>query len=414
MSPTAPAGRPRRRRRHRRLQGRASCCGCSPSPATTSASCPPRRAASSSARRPGRRCPATRSPPTSGTTSHEVPHVRIGQAGRPRRRRPGHRRPARQGRARPGRRPAHQHPAHRALPGGVRAGDAHRDVGAPGHPGQRRDAARARRRRARARPSAGSPAPTPARAGCPSPAEIFAAARRAAGRRGARPRDLAGRHVVVSRRRHPRAPRPGALPRQPLVSGRQGYALARTAAARGAEVTLVAANVALPDPAGVDGRPGRHRRASCATPCSRPRADADAVVMAAAVADFRPGDARRHEDQEGRPASPTRSRWCATPTSWPSSRRRAARRARWSSASPPRPATPRDVLAHGRAKLAAQGLRPARRQRGRRRTAAFEAPRQRRGRPRRRRHRDRGAARQPKEALADAVWDLVAARLPAR
>ena len=34
-------------------------------------------------------------------------------------------------------------------------------------------------------------------------------------------------------------------------SGLQGYALARTAAARGAEVTLVAANVTLPDPAGV-------------------------------------------------------------------------------------------------------------------------------------------------------------------
>ena len=34
-------------------------------------------------------------------------------------------------------------------------------------------------------------------------------------------------------------------------SGLQGYALARTAAARGAEVTLVSANVTLPDPAGV-------------------------------------------------------------------------------------------------------------------------------------------------------------------
>ena len=34
-------------------------------------------------------------------------------------------------------------------------------------------------------------------------------------------------------------------------SGLQGYALARAAAARGAEVTLVSANVALPDPAGV-------------------------------------------------------------------------------------------------------------------------------------------------------------------
>ena len=62
---------------------------------------------------------------------------------RPGRGRPGDRRPARQGRARAGRRPAHQHPAHRPLPGRVRAGDAHRDVGAPRHPGQRRDAARA-------------------------------------------------------------------------------------------------------------------------------------------------------------------------------------------------------------------------------------------------------------------------------
>ena len=35
-------------------------------------------------------------------------------------------------------------------------------------------------------------------------------------------------------------------------SGKQGYAFARTAVARGARVTLIAANVALPDPAGVD------------------------------------------------------------------------------------------------------------------------------------------------------------------
>ena len=35
-------------------------------------------------------------------------------------------------------------------------------------------------------------------------------------------------------------------------SGKQGYAFARAAVARGARVTLIAANVALPDPAGVD------------------------------------------------------------------------------------------------------------------------------------------------------------------
>ncbi len=70
-------------------------------------------------------------------------------------------------------------------------------------------------------------------------------------------------------------------------SGLQGFALARTAAARGAEVTLVAANVALPDPAGVEvvtvettAQLQEHVLEACAV--------ADAVVMAAAPADFRP------------------------------------------------------------------------------------------------------------------------------
>ena len=70
-------------------------------------------------------------------------------------------------------------------------------------------------------------------------------------------------------------------------SGRQGYAFAATAVARGAKVTLVAANVALPDPAGT--------RVIAVTSAREMRdamlaeaADADAVVMAAAVADFRP------------------------------------------------------------------------------------------------------------------------------
>jgi phosphopantothenoylcysteine decarboxylase/phosphopantothenate--cysteine ligase len=72
-------------------------------------------------------------------------------------------------------------------------------------------------------------------------------------------------------------------------SGRQGYALARTAAARGAEVTLVSANAALPDPAGV-----KVVRVVSAedlrTAVLDAAADADAVVMAAAVADFRPAE----------------------------------------------------------------------------------------------------------------------------
>ncbi|HEY5420903.1 MAG TPA: phosphopantothenoylcysteine decarboxylase, partial [Marmoricola sp.] len=70
-------------------------------------------------------------------------------------------------------------------------------------------------------------------------------------------------------------------------SGRQGFALARTAAARGAEVTLVAANVGLADPAGVkvvhvETTEELQREVIAAS------SGADAVVMAAAPADFRP------------------------------------------------------------------------------------------------------------------------------
>jgi phosphopantothenoylcysteine decarboxylase / phosphopantothenate---cysteine ligase len=123
----------------------------------------------------------------------------------------------------------------------------------------------------------------------PEPEAIFAAAltllRRAG--RGAAP-DLAGRRVVVS----------AGGTREPLdpvrylgnrSSGRQGYALAATAAARGAAVTLVAANSELPAPAGVAvvsvATAEELRRAVHATVRSAPT---DAVVMAAAVADFRP------------------------------------------------------------------------------------------------------------------------------
>ena len=70
-------------------------------------------------------------------------------------------------------------------------------------------------------------------------------------------------------------------------SGRQGYALARTAVGRGAEVTLVAANVSLPDPAGVKVIQVVSA-AELQAAVTSAAADADVVVMAAAVADFRP------------------------------------------------------------------------------------------------------------------------------
>ena len=70
-------------------------------------------------------------------------------------------------------------------------------------------------------------------------------------------------------------------------TGIQGYAFARTAVARGAEVILVAANVSLPDPAGAKVvRVVSAREMQDAV--SAAAAGADAVVMAAAVADYRP------------------------------------------------------------------------------------------------------------------------------
>src|SRR3954468_5122905 len=120
---------------------------------------------------------------------------------------------------------------------------------------------------------------------------------------GALPYDLAGRHVVVS----------AGGTREPLdpvrflgnaSSGQQGYALAAVAAARGARVTLVAANVDLPDPAGADVvrvgtavelRDAVHKAAE----------DADVVVMAAAVADFRPSATADHKiKKSGAPPAP--------------------------------------------------------------------------------------------------------------
>jgi phosphopantothenoylcysteine decarboxylase/phosphopantothenate--cysteine ligase len=70
-------------------------------------------------------------------------------------------------------------------------------------------------------------------------------------------------------------------------TGRQGYAFARSAAARGADVTLVAANVELPDPAGVKViRVVSARDMHDAMLTEAPQADV--IVMTAAVADFRP------------------------------------------------------------------------------------------------------------------------------
>jgi len=136
----------------------------------------------------------------------------------------------------------------------------------------------------------------------PEPDAIFAVATRLLAR-GTLVPDLAGRRVVVSAG----GTREEIDPVRFIgnwSTGTQGYALASTAAARGAEVIVVAANVALPDPAGakvtrvVSAREMHDAVQAAAT-------GADAVVMAAAVADYRPAARSPAKvKKDGRPAGP--------------------------------------------------------------------------------------------------------------
>nr|WP_221243112.1 bifunctional phosphopantothenoylcysteine decarboxylase/phosphopantothenate synthase [Conexibacter arvalis] len=72
-------------------------------------------------------------------------------------------------------------------------------------------------------------------------------------------------------------------------SGRMGFALAERAARRGAEVTVLAANVALPRADGVAYR-DVETAAELADACAAAFPACDVLLMAAAVADFRPVD----------------------------------------------------------------------------------------------------------------------------
>jgi phosphopantothenoylcysteine decarboxylase/phosphopantothenate--cysteine ligase len=128
----------------------------------------------------------------------------------------------------------------------------------------------------------------------PEPADIFAVALDVLqrGTRGLAP-DLTGRRVVVSAG----GTREYLDPVRYLgnrSSGRQGYALARAAVARGGDVTVVAANVDLPDPAGAKvvavGSTLEMRDALLEA-----AQQADALVMAAAPADFRPARTTAHK-----------------------------------------------------------------------------------------------------------------------
>jgi phosphopantothenoylcysteine decarboxylase/phosphopantothenate--cysteine ligase len=110
---------------------------------------------------------------------------------------------------------------------------------------------------------------------------------------------LAGRRVLVS----------AGGTREPLdsvrflgnrSSGRMGVALAEEARRRGAEVTLLAANLAVAPPAGVEVL--ETATAAEMLAAARERSAADLVLMAAAVADYRPAErveGKRPKDDAG-------------------------------------------------------------------------------------------------------------------
>jgi phosphopantothenoylcysteine decarboxylase / phosphopantothenate---cysteine ligase len=118
------------------------------------------------------------------------------------------------------------------------------------------------------------------------PLEIFGQARRMLARKG----PLAGRHCVVTAggTQEPLDPVRFITNRS---SGKQGFALAQAALDAGARVTLIAGpTVSLPTPYGAQ-RVEVGTAAEMAEAVLAACADADALLMAAAVADFRPAQA---------------------------------------------------------------------------------------------------------------------------
>jgi phosphopantothenoylcysteine decarboxylase/phosphopantothenate--cysteine ligase len=236
----------------------------------------------------------------------------------------------------------------------------------------------------------------------PEPEALFEVARRVLAR-GDLTRDLVGRHLVVSAGGTREAIDPVRFIGN-RSSGLQGYALARTAVARGARVTLVAANVVLSDPGGVQvvrvGSAEEMRKAVLEA-----SHDAAAVVMAAAVADFRPVDYRNSKIKKSETTEPEPIRLTKNPdvlAELVAVRRPGQVIVGFA-------AETDNVLEHGRAKLARKGCDLlVVNEVGESLTfgaadnaavvlaadgAAVEVP------------------RGPKEVLADTVWDLVVARL---
>jgi len=120
--------------------------------------------------------------------------------------------------------------------------------------------------------------------------DVIVAAALAALRPAAPSRDLSGRRIVIT----------AGGTREPLdpvrflgnrSSGKQGVRIAEAATARGASVVLIAANLEIPVPAGIETRlVGTALELQAAV--TEAATGADCVIMAAAVADYRPAQVR--------------------------------------------------------------------------------------------------------------------------
>ncbi|CCK59461.1 bifunctional phosphopantothenoylcysteine decarboxylase/phosphopantothenate--cysteine ligase CoaBC [Mycobacterium canetti] len=138
----------------------------------------------------------------------------------------------------------------------------------------------------------------------PEAEEITALAQLLLERHDALPYDLAGRKLLVT----------AGGTREPIdpvrfignrSSGKQGYAVARVAAQRGADVTLIAGHTAgLVDPAGVEVVHVSSAQ-QLADAVSKHAPTADVLVMAAAVADFRPAQVATAKIKKGVEGPPT-------------------------------------------------------------------------------------------------------------
>lgn len=138
----------------------------------------------------------------------------------------------------------------------------------------------------------------------PEAEEITTLAQLLLERHDALPYDLAGRKLLVT----------AGGTREPIdpvrfignrSSGKQGYAVARVAAQRGADVTLIAGHTAgLVDPAGVEVVHVSSAQ-QLADAVSKHAPTADVSVMAAAVADFRPAQVATAKIKKGVEGPPT-------------------------------------------------------------------------------------------------------------